>query len=220
LPSFASLNALSCDPTVQCIAKRKPRDRDRLRRAKMNPIESFTPQAFISALASPGRAADIDEADDVYGWLVGSWSLQVLHYRGFDVRGEKLTGEVHASWVLEGRAVQDVWIMPVRDDRRAGRMARDRQNDMYGSTLRAWDPALRAWRISWSNPARAHREAQIGRRIGEEIVQTGARADGQATRWRFTEITQNGFHWIGEALEADGKTWRLEGEFLASRIAR
>ena len=100
----------------------------------MTPVESFTPQAFISALTCPGRAADIDEADDVYGWLVGSWSLQVLHYRGFDVRGEQLTGEVHAGWVLEGRAVQDVWIMPVREDRRAGRMARDRQNDMYGST--------------------------------------------------------------------------------------
>jgi hypothetical protein len=96
-------------------------------------------------------------------------------------------------------------------------MARDPMNDMYGSTLRAWDPALRAWRISWNNPARGHREMQLGRRIGEEIVQTGARPDGQATRWRFTEMTAHGFHWIGEALDTDGKTWRLEGEFIATR---
>ena len=109
--------------------------------------------------------------------------------------------------------------MPVREDRRASRMARDPMNDMYGSTLRAWDPALRAWRIAWNNPARGHREMQIGRRIGEEIVQTGARADGQATRWRFTDIGVNRFHWIGEALGADGKTWRLEGEFIATRMA-
>ncbi|WP_206952781.1 hypothetical protein [Trinickia acidisoli] len=183
----------------------------------MNLTESCAPQAFLSALACPGRAADIDEADDVYGWLVGSWSLQVLHYRGFDLRGEGLTGEVHAGWVLEGRAIQDAWIMPVREDRRAGRMARDPLNDMYGSTLRSWDPALRAWRIAWNNPARGHREMQIGRRIGADIVQTGARADGQATRWRFTEITPDGFHWIGEALDADGHTWRREGEFIATR---
>ncbi len=102
----------------------------------MSPIESFAPQAFLSALAAPGRAADIAETDDVYGWLVGSWSLQVLHYRGYDLRSEQLTGEVHAGWVLEGRAIQDVWIMPVRENRRAGRMARDPLNDMYGSTLR------------------------------------------------------------------------------------
>lgn len=184
----------------------------------MAPIDNRVPHSFLSALAAPARAPDIDEADDVYGWLVGSWSLQVLHYRGFDLRGEGLTGEVHAGWVLEGRAIQDVWIMPAREDRRAGRFARDPLNDMYGSTLRAWDPALHAWRIAWHNPATGHREAQIGRRIGAEIVQTGARVDGQATRWRFTEITANRFHWIGEALDTDGKSWRLEGEFIAVRI--
>ncbi|WP_116136540.1 hypothetical protein [Trinickia diaoshuihuensis] len=184
----------------------------------MNPIGSGAPAAFLSALASPGRATQIDEADDVYGWLVGSWALQVLHYRGYDVREQGLTGELHACWVLDGRAIQDVWIMPAREDRRAGRMASDPQNDMYGSTLRAWDPGLRAWRISWNNPARGHRETQTGRRIGSEIVQTGARADGQATRWRFTDITAERFHWIGEALDPDGETWRLEGEFIATRI--
>jgi hypothetical protein len=54
--------------------------------------------------------------------------------------------------------------------------------------------------------------------VGEEIVQIGARADGTPTRWRFTEITANSFHWIGEALRPDGKTWVLEGEFQARRI--
>lgn len=61
-------------------------------------------------------------------------------------------------------------------------MARDPLNDMYGTTLRSWDPALRGWRIDWNNPARGHRQMQIGRRIGAEIVQTGARETGQATR--------------------------------------
>jgi hypothetical protein len=46
----------------------------------------------------------------------------------------------------------------------------------------------------------------------------GARVDGTPTRWRFTEITPNSFHWLGEALNADGATWKLEGEFRATRI--
>jgi len=88
---------------------------------------------------------------------------------------------------------------------------------MYGTTLRTWDPALRAWRIAWSNPARNHYEQQIGRWHGKDIIQLGSRANGVATRWSFTEITQRSFRWQGHALAADGTTWNLEGEFLATR---
>lgn len=173
---------------------------------------------WLAALAAQGRAEQIDAADDVYGWLVGSWDLQVLHYRGQDLRDERITGEVHFGWALEGRAIQDVWIMPNRADRAAGRMPSDPLNNMYGTTLRVWDATLRAWRITWINAARDHRETQLGRRVGNEIVQTGARADGQATRWRFTEITPERFRWIGESLAADGATWQLEGQFIATRM--
>jgi hypothetical protein len=88
---------------------------------------------------------------------------------------------------------------------------------MYGTTLRIWDPAIQAWLIRWINPVTGHREEQIGRRIGNDIVQVGARPDGTATRWRFTEITHDSFHWIGESLNQDGETWKLEGEFRAKR---
>jgi len=155
---------------------------------------------FFGVLAAPGRSAEIPEAHDVYGWLVGTWELDCLHYKGVPV---SLKGEAHFGWTLEGRAVQDVWIMP---------------GQMYGTTLRMWDSTIQAWRISWKNPLRAHFEEQIGRRVGEEIVQVGTRANGAVTRWRFTEITPDSFHWIGEVLESDGRTWKLEGEFRAKRM--
>ena len=47
----------------------------------------------------------------------------------------------------------------------------------------------------------------------------GVRPDGTVTRWRFTEITADSFHWWGESLAADRKTWNVEGEFLAKRTA-
>ncbi len=89
---------------------------------------------------------------------------------------------------------------------------------MYGSTLRIWDPSMQAWRIRWINPVSGHQQDQIGRRVGDEIVQMGAKLDGTPTRWRFTEITPNSFHWQGEALEVDGVSWKLEGEFFAKRM--
>jgi hypothetical protein len=51
-----------------------------------------------------------------------------------------------------------------------------------------------------------------------QAVQAGTRSNGTPTRWRCTEITPDSFHWLGEALEPDGKTWKLEGEFRAVRM--
>jgi len=168
-----------------------------------------------SVLGASTRSAEIPAEADVYGWLVGSWNLEILYYRGVNVSGMGLDGEVHFGWVLEGRAIQDVWIMPRRSKRAS---YTDQANNMFGTTLRVWDPGIQAWRITWINPVRGHREEQIGRRIGDEIVQVGARCDGTPTRWRYTEIAENSFHWIGESLLADGRTWKLEGEFLGARV--
>ncbi len=170
--------------------------------------------AFTAALVAAGRAADIPEAADVYGWLIGSWTLEVVRYWGMDVSAERIGGEIHFGWVLEGRAVQDVWIMPARN-RRSGTI--DKKKNMYGTTLRVWDPTIQAWRITWRNPAGDHHEEQIGRRVGKDIVQLGTRPDGTPTRWTFTDITPDSFHWLGESLDQDGRTWRLEGEFRATR---
>jgi hypothetical protein len=170
---------------------------------------------FQAMLEARGRSPEIPEGADVYGWLIGSWELDVLHYRTVDVSGQSIKAEAHFGWVLEGRAVQDVWIMPQRSERA---VAPDKTSNMYGTTLRVWDSSIRAWRITWINPVTGHREEQIGRSNGKEIVQVGSRSDGTPTRWMFTEITPESFHWTGEALQPDGKTWTLEGEFRAKRI--
>ena len=89
--------------------------------------------------------------------------------------------------------------------------------NMYGTTLRSWDPVIRAWRIAWTNPVTGHREEQVGRWNGRDILQEGARADGTKTRWTFTDIASDSFHWRGEALYPNQQEWMLEGEFLAKR---
>jgi hypothetical protein len=169
---------------------------------------------FQGLLLSERRSLEISDSADVYGWLCGSWDLVVLRYRGIDVSAQGLSGEVHASRVLEGRAVQDVWIMPRRENRKPDS---DPAMNMYGTTLRSWDPTIKAWRIAWTNPVSGHREEQVGNWNGRDIVQNGTRADGTKTRWTFTEIEADSFHWRGEALYPNAATWVLEGEFLAKR---
>jgi hypothetical protein len=181
----------------------------------VNVATTATKQDFPNVLAASARAADISDSADAYGWLVGSWEMDVLHYWAADVSARGIKAEAHFAWVLEGRVLQDVWIMPRRAER--GRSL-DKKMNMYGTTLRAWDPSIQAWRITWINPAGDHYEHQIGRRVGADIVQIGHRPDGSVTRWRFTAITDDSFHWLGESLQPDGETWTLEGEFRARRL--
>lgn len=74
------------------------------------------------------------------------------------------------------------------------------------------------WRRPGARPTFRNRPRQIGRRVGQDIVQIGTRPDGTPTRWTFSEITANSFHWTGEALNPDGRTWRLEGDFRVTRM--
>jgi hypothetical protein len=169
---------------------------------------------FDAALAALGRSPEIPETSDVYGWLIGSWELEVRRY-GVDVSERHIKGEAHFAWVLEGRAVQDVWMIPRLSERTAGL---ERGLNSYGTTLRVWDPAIQAWRLTWINPVTGRRDELVGRWSGKDIVQIGAHSDGTPIRWIFSEITRNSFRWTGEVLEPDGKTWKLEGEFLARRL--
>ena len=169
-----------------------------------------------TALAADGRSPDVPEAMDLYGWLVGSWELVVV---GYDDAGNVIhtTGEAHFAWVLEGRAVQDVFINPLRSDRGPGS---PQFANWFGTTLRIYDPSIQAWRVNWFNPHDGIRAEQIGRRRGNQIVQEGYFPDGTPIRWTFSEITEDSFRWRGERLEADAKAWRLQVDFRARRLPR
>ena len=150
--------------------------------------------SYCDAMVAPGRAPEIPPEDDIYGWLVGSWEQELTVY-GPDGSVRRTAGEAHFSWGLEGRAIVDVWINPRRKDRPS---VPSRFADWYGTTLRVYDPSLRAWRITWRDPSRGVFMDQIARRVGQDIVQEGKGADGATYRWTFREITADSFHWIGE----------------------
>lgn len=170
--------------------------------------------AMHAALAAPGRSREIPEALDAYGWLIGSWEIDLV---GYDDDGNVIhsTGEAHFAWVLEGRAVQDVFINPRRSDREPGS---PKFANWFGTTIRIYDPSIQAWRVNWFNPHDGIRAELIGRRRGKEIVQEGTFPDGTRIRWTFSDITANSCRWRGERLDPDG-TWRLQVEFRARRTA-
>ena len=74
---------------------------------------TMTISPFLAALGSEAPPADRAKDMDLYGWLVGSWEMQTVRHLD-DGTTEESTGEIHFGWVLEGRAIQDIWIRPRR----------------------------------------------------------------------------------------------------------
>jgi hypothetical protein len=157
--------------------------------------------AFVEVLTADGPAADRASQMDLYGWLVGSWEMDAVVHAddGTTHRGR---GEVHAGWVLAGRAIQDVWILP---------------GVFHGTTLRVYDPGRDAWHILWSDPLRQYFGRQLGRALGKDIVQLGTNDAGETTRWSFCDITPDAFVWRGERSPDGGATWQLQAEFRVRR---
>ena len=57
---------------------------------------------FTKLLVSANRSSEIPESEDLYGWLVGSWELEVLHYRGINLSLQNIRGEAHFTWGSRG----------------------------------------------------------------------------------------------------------------------
>ena len=131
---------------------------------------------------------------------------------GVQVRRE--LGEWHFAWVLEGRAIQDVWIVPPR--RLRGQSVPLYE---YGTSLRFYDPELSAWRSTWIGPMQGVVHTFIAR--GDEngiTMQTGAFAS-RSLRWVFSQIKAKSFKW--ENFEkSDNGSWILVQDFAATRTSK
>lgn len=164
---------------------------------------------FISALIAPGPHPELGVEAETYGRFIGTWTGE---YRDTSVDGTLRTGpmEVHFAWVLQGRAVQDIWI--ARDENAQARRR------TYGTTIRVYDPAIDAWRVTWINPPHNTRSELIGRRVGDDVVQTGYFGD-RPGKWVFTQVTPDSFTWYGYVLDRDGVTWERQTEFRLRRTS-
>ena len=180
------------------------------------PGQDFSANAlFVEALRAAPPAAGRGGSSDMFTPLIGDWDAEVVdHLPGGITRRQ--SAEIHFAWVLEGRAIQDVWIVPARHDR-LKRDASPADGNRYGTTLRVYEPELDAWRITWLNPVTRVETRLVGRRVGAQIVQTGADADGRIIRWAFVDLRSDRFHWRGERSADGGRTWITETEYFARR---
>jgi hypothetical protein len=179
-------------------------------------MADWSSSGLASALHADAPAVDRADKLQLYGQFIGDWEADIVAHSPDGARHEA-QGEIHFGWILEGRAIQDVWMIPRRRDRPPGVAELPVAGNWYGTTIRVYDPAIDAWRIFWIDPATNAFRQQIGRARGLDIVQEGTTDAGELSRWSFTKITPRSFHWWGEASTDGGASWRLVVEVLAGR---
>jgi hypothetical protein len=167
---------------------------------------------MIEALRAEGPHPDHAEKLMAFGRLVGSWDIEGTF---FDADGNVVRqhdGEWHFGWALEGRAIQDVLITPPRHNREPGQSSRE-----YGTTIRAYDPKIDGWRITFVAPVYGGAVHLIGREHGDEIWLEGRAPDNRLYRWIFSEITAERVRWQGFVSSDEGLTWLREEEIILRR---
>jgi hypothetical protein len=166
---------------------------------------------LADALLASGPA-DPAAMDD-FGRLVGAWRL---HWRGLAPDGtwHHATGELHVGWVLGGRAVQDVWIVPGQGEPGAGVPPLA----FHGTTVRFLHPDGDRWLSTWMEPVNGRVRRFTGRARGAD-VELLSDDEEPWLRWRFTDVGPDSFTWSAETSRDRGRTWvhdeLMQGERLA-----
>jgi hypothetical protein len=161
------------------------------------------------ALHAPAPYRPLADELRLFGQFIGAWDLT---WRGPDHDGNEVVvrGELHFGWVLDGRAIQDVWRVPV-DPADAARI-----RGFHGTTIRFYDPAIGAWRSTWLDPVNGRVRRFIGRPTDGGIVME-ATDDDLLERWSFSRITPGSFLWTGEESTDGGRTWAFTDEMTGRR---
>ena len=164
-------------------------------------------EAMIRALGAPGPNPSLGEEAQTFDRLIGTWDAD-FSFRRDDGTVFHKKGELLFGWIMEGRAVQDLWI---------GYPTAENKERTIGTTIRFFDTALKQWRIVFINPQFNYVIATQGGREGDRIVLRGLDSDGLPIRWTFSEIQPDSFHWQGEKSKDGGKTWKVEEDHHMKR---
>ncbi len=162
---------------------------------------------MITALPAPGPHPSLGAEARLFDRLVGTWDCD-YSFHAEDGSVSHSTGELRFGWIIDGRALQDIWITYPK-----------RPNDerSIGTSVRFFDTRARVWRVVFVAPAFGLLNSLQGGAEGDRIVLRGQDGDGSSLRWSFNDIQADSFTWRGETSRDGGKTWRLEEEHHMKR---
>jgi hypothetical protein len=164
-------------------------------------------QAMVSVLSALSPHPSLGDEARVFDRFVGTWDCAYAFFLE-DGSIRRSLGELKFGWIIDGRAVQDIWITYPKE------AAKERG---IGTSVRFFDNKSKMWRVLFVSPAYGALITVQGRTEGVRIVLRGVDDEGSMLRWSFNDIQTDSFIWRGEKSRDRGKTWRLEEEHHMTR---
>jgi hypothetical protein len=158
---------------------------------------------MVTALQAMGPHPSLGDQAKVFGRFVGTWDAEYTEFSK-DGKATHRSGEVIVGWVMDGRAIQDLFIIYPSSAHR---------ERFIGTTLRYFDPKSGTWRATFIDPEHVSVARFTGGAVGDEqIVLHSQDFDGKEARWSFNDIRPDSFVFRDEESSNGGKIWRLREE--------
>jgi hypothetical protein len=155
---------------------------------------------LATALQALGPHPALGDQAKVFGRLVGTWDVEYTDFSN-DGKVRHRSGELIVGWILDGRAMQDLWIV----DPSFGR----KEREVY-TTVRYFDLKSGTWPAIFIDPEHASAARFTGGAVGNDRIVLDTRDFGhEETRWSYGDIRPDAFGYREEQSSDGGKTWRL-----------
>lgn len=166
------------------------------------------PSEMIRSLSAVGPHPALGGQARLFDRFVGTWDFDCVLYAA-DGGITRFPGEWSFGWILDGRAMQDVWLGYSKS-----RLPGERG---VGTSIRLYDEEAGLWRVVFAAPRNGNLLTLQGGAQGDRIVLEGRERETAVLRWSFNEIRADSFLWRGETSADGGHTWRVEQEMRLRR---
>ncbi|MCL2362259.1 MAG: hypothetical protein FWC73_10655 [Defluviitaleaceae bacterium] len=172
--------------------------------------DTNTVACFSNALICETCKTDLQDRLNLFGQFVGEWEFEGVYKKGTPEEN-RTKGEWIFSWILDGTAIQDVYIHPSREEQKNN----PRDYDEYSTTLRFYNLATDSWDMYYGGAGKT--QTLVGRQVGKEIIVSFDSESEIASRAVFSDIKPGSFCWRSEKSRDGGVTWEVPFELMACR---
>jgi hypothetical protein len=155
--------------------------------------------------AAPGELAAAEQPKakvphTLFDQLVGTWDVR---YEIIDKDGNvrRNRGQVQFSWILDGNALQEIWLSD----------SESKHLQPFGTTIDFYDRKRQRWTAVWIYPEQGVTSIMTGGEVNGSLVLTGRNESGALERWSTSVAQPNSIAVRAEVSDDEGKTWRPIG---------
>ncbi|MEM9329612.1 MAG: hypothetical protein AAGA85_28390, partial [Bacteroidota bacterium] len=148
---------------------------------------------------------------DIFGRFIGKWRLRLTIFKP-DGTSQNHTGEWHFYRILQGRAIQDLWVIPGLDPNGNNEFLE------YGTTVRSYNPKTGKWKAAWTGPIQNQLFVFDIEDDDQGITLTEVGNPHLNMKWSFFDIHEDAFQWKSEMQIRDTGQWFVNYHMKLDRV--